>query len=150
MRKFAIFTLGCVALTGCTTLRPDLSFVAPEATAIDMNALAADAAHHLAATYPPAKTTFVVYPTASIRQDSATLAFSEALRVTGFGVVEAPRRADATAPFGVPVRYRITPFDAGILLRLEYQGIAASRFYRRGADGALMQSAPFTVREAAL
>lgn len=149
MRRLSILALGCLAVAGCTPLRPGLSFASPAATAHDASALARDAAQHLTTIYPPAQTTFIVYPTASPRQDAATAAFIDAMRSTGVGVAEAPRRADEPTPYGVPVRYQVTPLDGGILMRLQYQGAAAARFYRRGPDGALMATAPFTVREAA-
>jgi hypothetical protein len=152
MRKFAALLIGCAVLSGCTTLpfRHDLSFAARDVSTADAGALATDAAQMLASIYPPAQTTLVLIPTAAAEsEDMPTQAFEQALRAYGFGVVEAPRRADLPAPYGVPVRYRVTQLDGGVLLRLDYQGAAAARFYRRGADGYLLTMAPFAVREAA-
>ncbi|WP_227650638.1 hypothetical protein [Klebsiella pneumoniae] len=52
----------------------------------------------------------------------------------------------ATVPAGVPLRYIASPLDSGVLLRLQYQGIEASRYYPRGSNGQLLPGAPFTVR----
>jgi len=42
----------------------------------------------------------------------------------------------------------VSPLDSGVLLRLQYEGVEAARFYPRAASGALTIGAPFTVREA--
>ena len=79
-----------------------------------------------------------------------TPAMVEQLRATGYGVVEAPRNPGKDAPpvEGVPLRYLVSPLQAGVLMRLQYRGVEAARFYPRSTDGSLVEAAPFTVRQA--
>lgn len=152
MKRIALCILLGSALAGCTTVRPTMSYVAPEVTASDAAKLAADAAHWLATPLPPANTTIVLDPPASTAQqgDVMTPAMVEQLRATGYGVVQVPRQQAKAAPppEGVPVRYLVSPLSTGVLMRLQYQGIEAARFYPRSTDGSLVEATPFTVREA--
>lgn len=148
MRKVAILAVLCgVALSGCAATRTGLSHADAKIMPADARALAEDAAWHLSGTLPAAKTTLVLYPTVTSKEDKITEAFSEALRSSGFGVLEAPRRRDEPMPTGIPLRYRVSALDAGLLMRLEYLNVAAARFYLRAADNSLVEAAPFTVRE---
>jgi len=149
MKKILATMLLASALAGCASMRPSMSFVAPEITAPDAAKLAADAAQWLAKPLPPARTTIVLDPPASSRQgDVMTPAMVEQLRASGFGVVQVPKGKDAPTPQGVPVRFLVSPLDTGVLMRLQYQGVEAARFYPRSTSGALVEAAPFTVREA--
>lgn len=152
MKRLAICILVGAALSGCASVRPSMSYVAPEVTASDASKLAADAAHWLAKPLPPAQTTIVLDPPASSAQQSdvMTPAMLEQLRATGYGVVQVPRQQGKDTPplEGVPVRYLVSPLDTGVLMRLQYQGVEAARFYPRSTDGSLVEAAPFTVREA--
>lgn len=150
MKRIAICILVGSALAGCASVRPTMSYVSPEVTANDARVLAADAAEHLAQPLPPARTTIVLDPPASRQDDVMTPAMVEQLRATGYGVVEAPRNPGKDAPpvEGVPLRYLVSPLQAGVLMRLQYQGVEAARFYPRSTDGSLVEAAPFTVRQA--
>lgn len=150
MKRIALCFLLGAALAGCSTVRPSMSYVAPEVTASDATVLAADAAEHLAPALPPAHTTLVLDPPVTKQNDVMTPAMIEQLRATGYGVVQVePNRAkDAPPVEGVPLRYLVSPLQAGVLMRLQYQGVEAARFYPRATDGSLVESAPFTVRQA--
>lgn len=149
MKRIALCILVGATLAGCSTTRPSMSYVAPEVTANDATVLAADAAEHLAPALPPARTTLVLDPPASQQNDVMTPAMIEQLRATGYGVVqvEPNRPKDAPQIEGVPLRYLVSPLQAGVLMRLQYQGIEAARFYPRATDGSLVEAAPFTVRQ---
>lgn len=148
MKRIAICFLVGSALAGCTTMRPTMSYVTSEVTVNDAKVLATDAAKHLALPLPPARTTIVLDPPASRQDDVMTPAMVEQLRATGYGVVliEPNRPKDAN---GVPLRYLVSPLQTGVLMRLQYQGVEAARFYPRSTDGSLLnEAAPFTVRQA--
>lgn len=149
MKKLLASLLLASTLAGCITARPSMSYVAPEITANDARVLAADAAIQLSRPLPPAKTTILLDPPPSSQNDVMTPAMIEQLRATGYGVVNANASPDKNAPpvEGVSVRYLVSPLASGVLMRLQYQGVEAARFYPRGTDGALVEAAPFTVRE---
>lgn len=135
-------------LSACATTRPTMSYVSPELTDNDAAVLAGDTARHLADRLPPAKSTVVLDPPAG-QSDVMTAALLAKLREAGYGVVEADRQAGPKQGEGTPVRYLVSPLENGVVLRLQYLGIEASRFYPRTANGALLSSGPFTVRGAA-
>lgn len=135
-------------LSACASMPRDASFAAPEITAADATTLATDSAQHLATALPPARTTLLLQPA---KTDVLTAALLRQLIDHGFGVIEADPRAKGaqSAPAdAVSLRYLASPFDAGVVVRLQYRGIEASRYYPRAADGSLVTAAPFTVREA--
>ncbi|EPN2681283.1 conjugal transfer protein TrbH [Escherichia coli] len=134
-------------VSACASTRPTMSFVAPTVTANDASVLAKDTAAYLADPLPPAKTTVVLDPPTNSSADVMTPALTTALREAGFGVVEADRQSGPKAGEGTPVRYLVSPLENGVLLRLQYLGTEASRFYPRTASGALVSAGPFTVRE---
>ncbi|EGJ6041346.1 TPA: conjugal transfer protein TrbH [Escherichia coli] len=136
-------------VSACASTRPTMSFVASEVTASDATVLAKDTATYLADPLPPAKTTVVLDPPANKSADVMTPALIDALRAAGYGVVEADRQNGPKAGEGTPVRYLVSPLENGVLLRLQYLGTEASRFYPRTASGALVSAGPFTVRGAA-
>lgn len=151
MRRVWIFT---ILLAGCSTMGPTTSYVSPDISASDAAALAVDAVKHLAGPLAPAHTTIVLDPPASTHgKDVMTRAMVEQLRAKGYGVVQIKKRVRGkpVAPIkGVLVRYVVSPAQAGagVLLRLQYQGGEAARFYPR-KDGALSvaDATPFTVRQ---
>ncbi|OHV78536.1 hypothetical protein [Rhizobium sp. LCM 4573] len=132
-----------VLLSACTTMRSTVSYVSPELTPLDAQLLAADSASHLSGALPAAKTTLVLDPPAG--GDRLTPAMMTKLRDAGFGVVEA-KNGDQQVQ-GVALRYLASPLENGVVLRLQYEGVEASRFYPRTASGALASASPFTVRE---
>lgn len=142
--------VAALMLSACaapTISRPSMSYVAPEITASDAQLLAADSVAYLADPLPPAKTTVMLDPPSNGDHDTLTAAMLDALRARGYGVtVVDPKTGTATGE-GVPLRYVAAPALNGVVLRLQFQGIEAARFYPRSSDGKLLpDSAPITVR----
>jgi len=136
-----------LALSACaTTSRPSMSYVAPTVTASDAQTLADDAVQHLADPLPPARTTLVL-DTPRGANDALTASMLEKLRARGFGVTQADPQTGPKADQGTPLRYLASPLENGVVLRLQYLGREATKFYPRTADGRLLNTAPFTVRE---
>jgi hypothetical protein len=152
-RRGAIWAVSAsIGLAGCATLpNASMSYVSAKITApSDASVMADDAANYLTGPLPPAKTTLVLDPPQTAQGNVMTPALEAALRSKGYAVTELSRKPSPSArsPQGVKLRYLVTPLDAGVLLRLQYAGVEAARFYPRAANGALSISAPFTVREA--
>ncbi|WP_244149732.1 conjugal transfer protein TrbH [Xenorhabdus eapokensis] len=137
-------------MSACVTTRPSMSYVAPEITAKDAQVLATDAVSHLENPLPPARTTVSLDPPISNAQpDVLTPALLAALRMRGYGVTITDRKTGRVAGKAMLLRYLASPFESGVIMRLQYLGIEASRFYPRATDGTLLlNGAPFTVREA--
>jgi hypothetical protein len=139
-------------LTGCAMLPSrSTSYVSARITApADARLVADDAASYLTHPLPPAQTTLVLDPPQRVQGNGMTPTFEAALRSMGYAVTELSRKPSPTAkpPKGVPLRYLVSPLDSGVLLRLQYEGVEAARFYPRAGNGALTIGAPFTVREA--
>lgn len=143
MRRLALILL--LSLAGCAALRPGASYVAPGISATDAKVLASDAVDYLAGALPAARTTVVLDAAPS---DVLRPALIADLRATGFGVRPLDQSTqEARQSEGVPVRYVVSQLEGGVVMRLHYRGTEAARFYRRGNDGALSISGPFTVRE---
>ncbi|CDG90681.1 Conjugal transfer TrbH family protein [Xenorhabdus bovienii str. feltiae Florida] len=153
MKRFSIVLplLAVLFLSACTTTRPSMSYVAPQVTPSDAQVLAGDAVVYLANPLPPARTTLVLDPpTANASPDVLTPALIAALRMRGYGVTVADAKTGMTAGKATMLRYLASPFESGVIMRLQYLGIEASRFYPRTTDGRLLSDGtPFTVREAA-
>lgn len=149
MKRITLCILVGSALAGCAPVRPSMSYVAPTVTAHDAQVLAADAAQWLAGPLPPAQTTIVIEPPAAGQTDVMTQAMTNHFRATGYGVVQAPPRPPKNAPLpkGVTLRYLVSALNSGVLLRLQYQGAEATKYYARSARGALIEAGPFTVRQ---
>ena len=142
MRAIAVLIFALM-LAGCATTRPGASFVAPEVTAPDSAVLAADTTDYLRTVYPAANTTLALEAPAGKDANALTPALNTALREAGFAVIEVAGNAEE----GQRIRYLVSPLDHGVALRLQYQGVEASRFYHRDTNGGLVAAAPFTVRE---
>jgi len=140
--------LSCLVLAACArNARPDASYLARGVTDADALILAGDAVQYLTGPLPPAHTTVQLHQSRS-RGDALGRELLEELRSTGYGVVEASRRSGtSTDVYAVPVYYRASPMDGGVVLHLRYHGMEASRFYPRTADGSLVVATPFTIRE---
>jgi hypothetical protein len=138
-----------VFLSACTVTRPTMSYVAPGLSGDDAVTLATDAVEHLSGPFPPAKSTLLLDPPQNKAGDVLTPALLARLRANGFGVIEANPKTKAPAVTDTLIRYLVSPLENGVVLRLQYQGVEATRFYPRGTNGALLPFAPFTVREAA-
>ena len=133
-------------LSSCVTSRLTMSYVEQTVTASDAQTLASDTVTYLADPLPPARTTIVLDPPAAKDQDALTTAMLSELRARGYGVMLVDPQTGKAGGVGVPLRYIASSLDSGILLRLQYQGIEASRYYPRGSNGQLQSGAPFTVR----
>lgn len=133
-------------LSACATSRPTMSYVEPTVTASDAQTLASDTVAYLADPLPPARTTIVLDPPAAKDHDALTAAMLPALRARGYGVTLVDPQTGKAGGAGVPLRYIASPLDSGVLLRLQYQGTEASRYYPRSSNGQLLPGAPFTVR----
>lgn len=149
--KTIALVLCLVMLSGCTALKerlaarhantnPNASFVDPSISNGDVDTIAMDMAQFLGTRLPPAKTTVVVE---SFR-NAFYARFREQLTVRGFGFVEGSQHSTDA----VLLRYRVTPLDLGFLVRMEYNGLVASRFYRRANDGNLALNSKYSIREA--
>lgn len=141
-----LFLPGCAAikdrLAEIEARKPNSSFVGQEITASDAQELAQDMAEFLARQLPAAKTTLEI----QAKGDVFYPLLREQLTRRGFGVIEVKPGMERR---GVFLRYRITEFYRGILVRMEYDGNAPSRYYDRGEDGHLTLQSNYTLREAA-
>ncbi|MBD8483925.1 conjugal transfer protein TrbH [Pseudomonas coleopterorum] len=136
-----------VLLSACATSRPSMSYVAPEVTAADAQTLAADTVAYLSDPLPPARTTLVLDPPTHAKHDALTVAMLNALRARGYGVSIVDPKTGVPAGQGTPLRYLASPLYSGMVLRLQFQGVEASRFYPRTASGKLVPAdADFMVR----
>lgn len=141
-----------LSLSGCAAIqerlsqressKPYSSFVEKEITVSDARELSQDMAGFLERQLPAAKTTLEIQASG----ENFYPLFREQLTMRGFGVAEIKPRMEKR---GVFIRYRITAFNDGILVRMEIDKQAASRYYGRGADGHLTMQSNFTLREAA-
>lgn len=155
MRRFriALVCLAAAMLAGCVA-SSTASYVTTGLSEADAQTLAADVATHLRSALPAARSTLALQPTGAT--DAFTPVLAEKLRAAGYGVAasaEATHGGDGAQPAAgqtreIVLRYLVSPFDAGVVLRLQYQGVEASRFYSRTAGGALGAGSPFTVRSA--
>ena len=124
-----------VALSGCASLQEKFnsmatkgdSYVAPGISQEDANTVAVDMAEYLSENLPAAKTTIDV---GSLKGPLQSV-LVEQLTLKGFGVVE--KKSDNS----ILLRYKVSPLYKGVLVRMAYQGIEASRFYSRDSAGGL-------------
>ena len=130
-------------LGGCAGVGPRSSYV-EAVTPADAPVLAADIAGFVAERLPAAATTMALdAPAGEMASDSLTPVLRGELRRIGFGVADAGQNA----PGAHPLRYLVTPLDAGLLVRLQVDRTTASRLWLRNSAGALQAGSPFTVRE---
>lgn len=133
-------------LSACATHRPTMSYVEPTVTMQDAQTLANDTVAFLADPLPPARTTLFIDPPVTKGADALTTTIIPALRARGYGVAMVdPKTGQASGP-GVLLRYIASSLDSGLLLRLQYLGIEASRYYPRSYDSSLLAGSPFAVR----
>lgn len=145
-RKF-LPLVAAVFLSGCAISRPTMSFVAPELTASDAQVLAADSLAYLADPLPPARTTIILDPPLNGQHDALSGPFELSFRSRGYGVLVVDPKTGVAAGQGTPLRYLASPLESGVVLRLQFQGNEATRFYPRSSGGKLLSNgAPFTVR----
>jgi hypothetical protein len=150
MKAFPIILI--LSLSGCTAIQerlaqresvnPYSSFIEKEIAVADAQELSQDMAGFLERQLPAAKTTLEIQASNGVFYPL----LREQLTRRGFGVVEIKPGMEKR---GVFLRYRITAFNDGILVRMEIDEQAASRYYGRGADGHLTMQSNFTLREAA-
>ena len=149
--KNIILVLMVLSFSGCAAIqermaqsearKPNSSFVAQEISVSDAKDLAQDMAAFLETQLPAAKTTLEIQASG---KDFYPL-FREQLTKRGFGVIEVKPGMEKR---GIFLRYRITQFYQGVLVRMEYDGKAPSRYYDRGTDGHLTLQSSYTLREA--
>ena len=154
MRIYLLTALVCALfLSACAApSRPSSSYVDQAINAADAKTLADDAAAYLSGSLPPAKTMLLIDPPSSRNAtDVLTPAMQVALREKGYGVLvlspESHYTKETSEPLaGTAFRYLASPLETGVLLRLQFSGTEASRFYQRNRDGALLPNLfPFTV-----
>jgi uncharacterized protein YceK len=149
--KPILIVLIMLSLSGCAAIqeriaqaearKPGSSFVGQEISHSDAKELAQDMAAFLEKQLPAAKTILEIQASG---KDFYPL-FREQLTRRGFGVIEVKPGMEKR---GIFLRYRITQFYQGILVRMEYDGKAPSRYYDRGQDGHLTLQSSYTLREA--
>lgn len=147
----ALIIIMILSLSGCAAIqeriaqaeanKPNASFVGQEISSTDAKELAQDMAEFLAKQFPAAKTTLDIQAAGNTFYPL----FREQLTRRGFGVVEVKPGMEK---HGLFVRYRITQFYQGVLVRMEFDGKAPSRYYDRGQDGHLTLQSSYTLREA--
>lgn len=133
-------------LSACATSRPTMSYVEPTVTIMDAQTLANDTVAFLADPLPPARTTLFIDPPVVKGADALTATIVPALRARGYGVSLVDQKTGQASGQGVLLRYIASSLDSGLLLRLQYLGVEASRYYPRSYDSSLLPGAPFTVR----
>lgn len=133
-------------LSACATSRPTMSYVEPTVTMQDARMLANDTVAFLEDPLPPARTTIIIDPPAAKNADALTTTIVPALRARGYGVAMVDPKSGQASGSGVLLRYIASPLDSGLLLRLQYLGIEASRYYPRSYDSSLISGSPFAVR----
>ncbi|MEO9231582.1 MAG: hypothetical protein ABI216_21890 [Devosia sp.] len=146
--RAVILLMVAVSLSGCASIKdrfasmsaqtnPDSSYVFKEISGADSELVAKVVTVFLSSQLPAAKTI--------LGMNSSNTAFDSMLRdmlaQRGFGV------SQSGAPGSVPVRYLVTVFQNGILVRLRYQDKEISQLYDRTDSGSLSLHARFAIRE---
>jgi len=72
-----------------------------------------------------------------------TLALSDSLRRSGFGIVESKRQA----PDAQVLRYQVSRLNGGLWVQLQLNQTEANRFYSVNVSNSLVAEAPLSVRE---
>lgn len=158
LRSFIIFI--CVIIDGCATYRDSMSYIEPQLSNEDIQFIVNDMVSFLADPLPPARTTLIVdlpiVISDSSNSEQSTIESSQynenlndelvnALRERGYGVVIADAETGKSDIQGTPLRYLASQLDNGVVLRLQYPGHIASRFYKR-IDGKLRKESPFALK----
>lgn len=135
-----------IALSGCAsfpqfnyfaTKQKASSYVVQEINAADSEQLTQDMVQFLEKKLPPAKTILAVETSYSRFHEMLV----EKLARRGFGVTQ------TMSAGAVPVRYYVTLFEGGMLVRIKYQDGMASRFYNRLPEGKLSFASLYSVLE---
>lgn len=147
--RIFIVVVFTILLNGCATSRSTMSYVSSELTPADAEVLARDTAAHLFNPVPPAKSTLVLDKPVDQKTDVLTPIMITQLRASGYGVIEADPKTGPKPEDGIVLRYLASPFENGFVLRLQYLGTEATRYYPRSTNsGLLTPQGGFTVREA--
>lgn len=145
--RVLVMTLA-LALNGCALFQrgASSSYVAG-VSPTDAPVLADAMAGVIGQQLPPTSTTLALQPPLQGQTDNAlTPALTAALARAGFALADPAQPAPNTHS----VRYRVTPLDSGLLLRVQLDAdIEASRWYVRDRAGQLTPGSPTTVRVAA-
>lgn len=131
------------ALAGCAPFGMDRSYVDGPFAPGDSETLAAVMAGFVRSRLPAASSTVALDPLSNEQSANAlTPVFAEALRQAGFAVA-----ASSAVPAGAHrIRYLVTPFETGTLVRLTVDATDAARHFVRSEAG-LQARGPFMVRE---
>lgn len=125
---------------------PSSSYVAPLTGPTDAQIIAGEITDFMALSLPAASTTLALEaPVSEHASNALTPVLAASLRRRGFATVDVEGE---DAPAGARrMRYRVTPMDAGDLVRLTIDGgaIQSSRFLARNSVGQLQAGGPFTV-----
>ena len=152
MKIFAVM-MCLFLLSGCAALKETwksgfgeksrgyVSYVVADLSEIDSTELSKDVSQFLMNQLPAAKTTLELEPLKSPFHEK----LRDQLSRKSFGIIEKNFREPWQ---GVQVRYLITRYEGGLLVRVQYLGKTATRFYDRTQDGRLATSASYTLREA--
>ncbi len=131
------------ALAGCAPFGMDRSYVEGPFAPGDSETLAADMAGFVRSRLPAASSTVVLDPLPTHQSgDPVAPAFAEGLRRVGFAVAA----SEAAPPGAHRIRYLVTPFENGTLVRLTIDATDATRHFVR-SDAGLQARGPFMVRE---
>lgn len=131
------------ALAGCVPFEMNRSYVDGPFAPGDSETLAADMAGFVKSRLPAASSTVVLDPLSNEQSGNAlTPVFAEALRKAGFAVAA----WSGATPAAHRIRYLVTPFENGTLVRLTIDATDAARHFVRSSAG-LQARGPFMVRE---
>lgn len=130
--------VGCAQLEALKNRNTPTSFVA-ELNEADSKKIGKDMAAILANQFPVAKTTVYVEPSNTI----VRAVLVDEMTAKGFGILDVrPDKGPA-----VVLKYFVTHLSNGILVRMRYGDVVASRYYGRQVDGNLF-AGKIAVREA--
>lgn len=110
-----------IILGGCSTTDLNTSYI-EKINTNDANIIAKDIANFISSELPPAKNTLIVYK--SNKEDLVFLPLVDLLKNQGFGVTTPP-----TTAIGSTVKYYITDFQGGILLRINLNNFKSGSMY---------------------
>jgi hypothetical protein len=131
------------SLGGCALIRTDASWVddLPENTAAPVAEIVTDL---VAQTIAPGGKPIMLAPLPFTQPDDAlTAELASALQAHGYRLVA----DEAGAPDHHRLRYRITAWQGGYVLRLDLDDAETSTLLTAGTDGRLVANAPLLVRE---
>nr|AAP82058.1 putative mating pair formation protein [Stenotrophomonas maltophilia] len=146
MRRVLLMTCVALALSGCSGMlrKPYISRGVSEA---DAASIAVEVATYIGRMHPPARTLIAIdLPRFARWRDPVAPVLAESLRRGGFAVMESDTGVMIPAN-AHRVSYSVSAWSDGVSVQVELDGIIASRWYVRSANGGLLAVSPFAVRE---